>query len=269
MAKTDLTRFIIPVELDNTDQNQIRGDKSFETKDLVFLDSDDEIGDLSNEERITSPTDYAIANGAFQWWQGVSRTGKKGTSAYWLRSAYSKNEADFVSKDGSRVNLYVKRTQLGVCPALHLNLPSIISARRASRDFGKIAHVKDTDGKVIYHTIEFGEYPKTKAANSDELEKLFQEHKISATGKKYVGHIEDAGTGKFTENLEYEYLGQKYVRVKNNRFEEGNWYSDGQKVPGDGYVWIKVEPIAWRIRNWDEMPTSINPKGNGEQHILM
>ena len=29
MAKTDLTRFIIPVELDNTDQNQKMGDKSF------------------------------------------------------------------------------------------------------------------------------------------------------------------------------------------------------------------------------------------------
>lgn len=263
MAKTDLTRFIIPVELDNTDQNQKMGDKSFKTKDLVFLDSDDEIEDLSNEERITSPTDYAIANGAFQWWQGVSRTGKKGTSAYWLRSACSEYEADAVFKGGSRSTIYVETTQLGVCPALHLNLSSIISARSASRNFGKIAHVKDTDGKVIYHTIEFGEYPKTKAANSDELEKLFQKHKISATGKKYVGHIEDANTGKFTENLEYEYLGQKYVRVKNNRFEEGNWYSDGQEVPGDGYVWIKVEPITWRIRNWDEMPTSINPKGNG------
>ena len=264
MAKTDLTRFIIPVELDNTDQNQKMGDKSFKTKDLVFLDSDNEIEDLSNEERITSPTDYAIANGAFQWWQGVSRTGKKGTSAYWLRSAYSEYLADYVTKDGSRNTRYVEMTQLGVCPALHLNLSSIISARSASRDFGKIAHIKDTDGKVIYHTIEFGEYPKTKASNSDELEKLFQEHKIPATGKKYVGHIEDANMGKFTENLEYEYLGQKYVRVKNNRFEEGNWYSDGQKVPESGYVWIKVEPITWKIRNWDEMPTSINPKGNGQ-----
>ncbi len=263
MAKTDLTRFIIPVELENSDQNQRMGDKSFRTKDLVFLDSDDEIEDLSNEERITSPTDYAIANGAFQFSRGVSRTGKKGTSAYWLRSVHSKFTVDDVTEDGSRVYKCVDSTQLGICPALHLNLSSIISARSASRDFGKIAHVKDTDGKVIYHTIEFGEYPKTKAANSDKLEKLFQEHKISATGKKYVGHIEDANTGKFTENLEYEYHGQKYVRVKNNRFGKGNWYSDGQEVPGDGYVWIKVEPITWRIRNWDEMPTSINPKGNG------
>ena len=149
MAKTDLTRFIIPVELDNTDQNQKMGDKSFKTKDLVFLDSDDEIEDLSNEERIISPTDYAIANGAFQWWQGVSRTGKKGTSSYWLRSASFMYEADVVSRDGSRNFMSVYNSPLGVCPALHLNLSSIISARSASRDFGKIAHIKDTDGKVI------------------------------------------------------------------------------------------------------------------------
>ena len=242
MAKTDLTRFIIPVELDNTDQNQKMGDKSFKTKDLVFLDSDDEIKDLSDQERITSLTDYAIANGALQWWDGVSRTGKKGISAYWLRSAFSKDEVDNVSGGGVRYIHYVKETHLGVCPALHLNLSSIISARRASRDFGKIDQVKDKNGAVIYHTIEFGEYPKTKAANSNELElkKLFNNHKISATGKKYVGHI-DSNNESFIENLEYEYRGQKYVRVKNNRYENGNWYSDGQKVPGDGYVWIKVE----------------------------
>lgn len=38
----------------------------------------------------------------------------------WLRSAYSKNNANNVNKDGSRNNKYVKKTQLGVCPDLPL-----------------------------------------------------------------------------------------------------------------------------------------------------
>ena len=261
MTKVDLSKFIIPVELDNTDENQKFGKKSFKTKDLVFLDSDDDMNELSVEEKITTPTDYAIANGAFHWWGGVSRTGKKGTSAYWLRSAFSKDEVYDVLRGGLRDTDYVDRTQLGISPTLHLNLSSIISAQSELHDFGKIAHVKDTDGKVIYHTIEFGKYPKTKETKSDEFENLLKEDKIFPTGKTYTGYLDN---GKFTENLEYEYNGQKYVRVKNNRFEDGNFYSDGQKVPKDGYVWIKVEPITWIIRNWDEMPTSINPQGNGK-----
>ena len=43
MATVDLTRFIIPVELDNTDENQKMGNRSFKTKDYVFLVSDDDI----------------------------------------------------------------------------------------------------------------------------------------------------------------------------------------------------------------------------------
>lgn len=212
MAK--LKNFIERTEIENTDENFEKRNRLFKTTDLVFLDSYSDIRELSDEERITSLTDYAIANGAFQWCDGVSRTGKKGTSSYWQRSAYSQRRVSVVTGAGSCNSIYVEKTQLGVCPALHLNLSSIISARSASRDFGKIAHVKDTDGNVIYHTIEFGEYPKTKAINSDELERLFNEHIIFATGKKYAGHIEDSSKGTFTENLEYAYCGQKYVRVK-------------------------------------------------------
>ncbi len=29
------------------------------------------------------------------------------------------------------------------------------------------------------------------------------------------------------------------------------------------YAWFKVEPIIWIIRNWEDLPTVINPRGNG------
>lgn len=83
MATVDLTRFIIPVELDNTDENQKMGNRSFKTKDYVFLDSDDDIKDLNSKERQTTATDYAVMNGALLRYKDTSFTW------YWLRSAYS------------------------------------------------------------------------------------------------------------------------------------------------------------------------------------
>ena len=29
------------------------------------------------------------------------------------------------------------------------------------------------------------------------------------------------------------------------------------------YAWFKVELIIWIIRNWEDLPTVINPRGNG------
>ncbi|MBO7526439.1 MAG: hypothetical protein J6T74_00915 [Clostridia bacterium] len=265
MGKADISKFIIPVKLANTDLHQISNSTFFSTEDLVYLDSYKDVYNLDKEERVVTPTDYALANGASQCWFVDSKTGKEGTTRYWLRSGASLySDAIYtINKNGEIYEgARVDDKSMGICPAMHLNVDSIISARSMSNNFGKIAHVKDTDGKVIYHTIEFGEYPKTKASNSDELELLFNKNKILATGKKYIGHLEAGSKDKYVENLEYEYQGQKYVRVKSNPFEEKNFYSDGEKISPYGYVWIKVEPITWTIRNWDEMPKSINPKGN-------
>lgn len=90
MATVDLTRFIIPVELDNTDENQKMGNRSFKTKDYVFLDSDDDIKDLNSKERQTTATDYAVMNGA------LLRNKDTSFTWYWLRSAYSENSVHSV-----------------------------------------------------------------------------------------------------------------------------------------------------------------------------
>lgn len=91
MAKIDLKSFIIPTDLSNTDEEQNTGNKRFDTRDLVFLDSSSEVEAYgeSREARKTSPTDYALVNGAFHYWEGKTRTGKKGVANIWLRSAYS------------------------------------------------------------------------------------------------------------------------------------------------------------------------------------
>lgn len=86
MENFKIEDFIEKVYLDNTDQNYNLGDKSFETKDTVFIDSYNEIEGLDDNVRRTSSTDYALAMGAFQSQKYKTFTDKYST-ALWLRSA--------------------------------------------------------------------------------------------------------------------------------------------------------------------------------------
>ena len=273
MAKIDLKNFIIPTTLSNTDADQNMGDSRFDTRDLVFLDSADEIRAYNEdrEQRRSSVTDWALVNGAFHKWQRYTLTGKEGVANHWLRSANSKYRTNVVGNDGDLYNKYVKDNRITLCPALRLNLSSVISARSASGDIFKIGTVENSSGSELYHTIEFGEYPKTYVGNrvNEELEKAYYDGDrfLKSTGKKYLGHVNS--DSKQVCHEEFEYRGQKYVRVNIKLCEDGNFYADKTKIPEDGnWAWIKVEPITWKIRNWDEMPRQINPRGNGSAKFI-
>lgn len=178
MAKINLKSFIIPTILSNTDADQENvGDHSFDTRDLVFLDSDDEIRAYNegSAELSSSVTDWALVNGAFHRWRKYTLTGKEGVTTHWLRSAYSTYSADAINSDGDLNCEYVKSRNSTLCPALRLNLSSVISARNASGAFFKIDTVKNGIGSELYHTIEFGEYPKTYVGEefNDELENAY------------------------------------------------------------------------------------------------
>lgn len=277
----DLRQFIIPVDLENIVERGIESEnEKSRTKDLVFLDSWSEVSSLDGYERekdrATSPTDYALVNGAYQAtpWYDRTKIGKI-SHCYWLRSpSYFAGEVDramVVNIDGSFNATTAIATIHGICPALHLDLESIISTRRALHNFFQLSEVRDKNGNVIYHTAKFGEYPKTKAKNSDAIEEAFSRGSsdIEPTGKRYTGFMSIDRT--FVKNIEYKYCGQKYVRVKLNTPQRG-YYEDGTRMPsydnGDVYVWIKVEPVTWIIRNWDDMPLSINPKGTGKAKFI-
>lgn len=177
---------------------------------------------------------------------------------------------------------------LGLRPALLYHLPSKISTRSALRFKNKqeledkgdelefaIKEVKDENDEVIYHCMQLGERPKTKA--SEELSKILERlyhggelrEEIKATGRWYTdnGQKEDYRDFAGIHSPEFEYKGNKYVREISYPDEDSTEmeFSDGTELGKQGTVrWIKVEPVSWIIRNWDEMPTSINQKGNGK-----
>ena len=287
MNRQDLRSKIIPTTIENTDESQNTGNKKFNTTDLIYLDSYDEQydGKKTDMERRISATDYAQMNNAYIYDNYTTRTGKQTTWA-WLRSAYPRYTVYYVYGDGDRYNSYTKYRAAGLCPSLHYHLPSDISARSAlrflkgqkNRDESEeleqfdIREVQDTTGKTIYHTLQIGEYAKTKVDEnlSRTLESLYHGGKIQegivCTGRWYSSNGQKESYKDYAgkHSPEFEYQGQRYVRVVSYPNDEGDRYSDGTPTGKVGTVrWAKVEPISFVIKNWDEMPKSINPKGNG------
>ncbi len=256
----ELKDFIVRTRLDNTDENQKTGNSAFDTQDYVFFEAYDEIKNLSNDERIAYSSDYAVMNGAVLDGQRKGPKDRQSTW-HWLRSACPQNLVSKVCSDGSLNSHGADGKSAAQCPVLRLNLSSVISARSASRGF-KIEPFKDKSGKILYHTIEFGSYPQDKAKNSDELERLFNAHKLTPTGKTYTGYMKEDGS--FEQNQEFKYGGKKYVRVISKKYDNDSEYKDKTKAPEDGTpMWAEVQPIKWKIKNWGKLPRSINPNGNG------
>ena len=268
MAKFDLKSFIIPTTLQNADANGKNGDSSFDTTDLIYIDDYSAVKNVAQKERVCYPTDYAVMNGAVM--SGDNNGSEKRRSCWtWLRSAYSDGTVLCVHSFAFLYGCYVDDTCVSLRPALQLNLSSVISARSASGDVFKISAVKDKEGKVVCHTIEFGEYPKTYVGDklNEHLESEISRGSLVATGKKYTGHFDNNGIPAYNE--EYMYEGKKFVRVLSVRKDSDSKFLDGTMVPKDGTpLWVKVEPIIWKIRNWDEMPREINPKGTGKAKFI-
>ena len=262
MKMEDLRNKIIPTTIGNTDEFEEMGNKEFDTTDLIYLDSYDEQydGKKTDEERRISATDYAQMNNAYVNKKYETRTGK---SAAWalLRSACGKENVYGVDVDGDWHYVYTNTNFAGLCPSLHYNL--------SSEDEFDIREVKDRRGEIIYHTLQIGEYPKTKVNESlnDTLELLYHGGKIkegiSATGRWYSCNGQKEGYKDYAgkHSPEFEYQGNRYVRVISDLNNNGDSAITEQ---AETARWVKVEPISFEIKNWDEMPKNINPKGTGK-----
>ncbi len=288
MKIKDFRNGIIPRALKNNDcDNKVK--KEYTTTDLVYLDSYKEQfgGSLTDMDRRASPTDHAKIHNVYI---SNSRQTKTGSNScwWWLRSDGNRCTAYYVNNDGDWDNIFSSYMFLGLRPALLYNLPSNISARSVFRIFKRqkvedkgdnleydIKEISDKNGEVIYHCLQLGERPKTKIDEelSKKLESLYHGGRlgegIRATGRWYTDNGQKENYKDFAgvHSPEFEYEGEKYTReiAYPDLESSSRTFSDGTKIGEAGIVrWFKVEPVSWIIRNWDEMPKSINPKGNGK-----
>lgn len=269
MPILDLKKFIVPTLLENTDEKQKFGNKSFQTKDLIYLDSIDEyLKEVKQykKEQYNYPikaTDYAIANGAFY------HNEKETYSNHWLRSAFDSCAIDMVSSV-SRDSLEVPWSQeCTVRPSMRLNVSKIIFAKKIDESLFNIKQATNSAGET-YHAIEFGKFPKSYVG--DSLNKaLERKYKSSITAFRETGNCYTSRIDEYNLLLaskEYEYEGKRYVRLKVHNSKSLTYTFKKSKFKNDSFVWINVEPITWEIRNWDNMPVYLNPNGNGTAEYI-
>ncbi len=282
----DLRNVIVPTNLKTKatfiDNDGILGQlETIFNCDNIYLNGFNDLQrlQLHDYELVTTPSDYAKANG--------------GTGKYFQRSApyfIMGNEEDYnsiilpltqidcIDADGYRCRTAYSSLKMGVVPATRFDIPTILNERKSFPDFGKIASYRNPRfNEEFVHTIEAGFYPQGRAENAEELEKLFQTGKIKPTGKKYTGYLQC--NGEFAKNIEYAYQGNFYVRVLSNNFgydykirynHRNEPIEQLVRVPDKNtvYDWFKVEPLVWVIRNWNDLPTLINPNGSGKANFL-
>ena len=125
--------------------------------------------------------------------------------------------------------------------------------------------------------MELGQYPKSYVGEelNDELERAFitkakhliLNNTLTKTGKSYFTSRLDNKNNNIIHE-EYEYKGEKYVRVNVHLCDSEAVCADGSIITDydttkDNYLWVKVEPIVWTITNWATLPKQINPNGTG------
>lgn len=277
--KVKLKDFVVPTMLENKIvRRPDLGDHK--TEDLVFIRSIGELKKLSKIKPI-KPTDYALMNnstpsfgqvdnrwGCVAWSRTVSYSSFDQCN---LRPLAVDGYVDCVCNDGYDL-AYEGITRFALWPALHLGLESVISARNIDKNAFKMWIC--TRGDEVWRTIEFGEYPKTYVGKelNIKLNELLKEGKLTPTNKTYTGWA-DLDTGRIVHNQEYEFEGNKYVRVKiklNISDSLAQYYFSDETIKRENtkYLWVKVEPIKWVIDNWDMLPTQLNPQGSGEAEYI-
>lgn len=191
-------------------------------------------------------TDYAILNGAKT---SINAKGQR-FGSYWLANVKDVYEGPM--------------DMIAYGPDYTLQRTSTYGAEADVKNIGirpviKYSEIKD-DSKIIetfvypkvylddiYHVIEYGEYPQTIADNNTQsmLEKLLNNKLLNKTGRSFSHDIGNPTSGLFcVENDEYEYDGNRYVRVGNLNSE--GTLSNGQKA-NKSFYWVKVEPIKWIV----------------------
>ena len=153
----DLKSFIVPTVLSNTDLDYKTGNRTFNTKDFVFLDSYDEINTYNRnpDQLMVSTTDWCLVNEGFHSLKRSTLTGKRGTASCWLRSAWAGTQVRLIRWDGEFNKDRVNLEAITICPSLCLDIEAVVDARKESSKNFKIRTVKNPAGKKLYHTIEF------------------------------------------------------------------------------------------------------------------
>lgn len=244
--------------LQNTDKKQKLGNRNFDTRDYVFIVGSEDKESFYPLFSFLPMTDYALMNNG------------TGVGNYFTRKAIFSTS---VYGKGPNTFSYIKDVcdnSCGIRPSLNLNISFFTYLNKKLPFKFQILGERNSYTNQVHHYIQFGEMPKTKVVEARKkiLDEKFNKGKLNKTNKTYLGWY-NPDNGNFVKNLEYELDGQKYVRTFVKKNANAKKYKDGSPIDSSYiYEWTKVEPLIWDIKNWDELPSNLNPNGTGSANYI-
>lgn len=181
-----------------------------------------------------SMTDFSCIVGCKSASKKYYTSDRKNSSEWWTNTKVKNREVYSILVNGTLNSSFISNN-CGVRPALVY--PGDIS------NYYNI--IKDSSG---LDAILCGEYPQylANSRTATVLERKYKENKLKTTGKYYTLPTE---CGRDTKCLEYEYNGNKYIRIYCDiGLYDGYIFSSGGWIVG-GWYWVKVAPIVWFVES--------------------
>lgn len=220
--------------------------------DFTFLSTDEifdnPIGIIEKRGTKAAISDFSILRGGYvsdsYKIDGGSTLGDR-SGYYWTTTQYSDSFARVVNDYGNRIWSSTNKRRDGCRPALKFSSIDSILANAVSINTA-------SDG---IKEVEYGYYPQNAVEKmmQDILESGYNNGLLKQTGNKYtvdeVAYDDYSASFSGVDIEEYEYNGDRYVRVLVNSCYDGNKFtlSNGESYKDGDYVWVKVEPIKWLI----------------------
>ena len=221
-------------------------DFAFLTEEQCF--GDDKLDILKKRGTKVAITDFSILLGGevFDYYHIDTDSSLEGRTAYyWTKSDDRDGDVRAVAASGKwSCTQPVSDRAYGARPALPFSEVSSIPTNGES--------VKRAKDGVL--EVEYGYYPQ-KAVSRDmqeRLERAYRSRNISKTRNSYTTDSRryNAYNKKFApkQHEEYEYNGKRYVRVKANSYNGGDFILSNDEEYGDGdNVWVEVLPVKWLV----------------------
>lgn len=195
----------------------------------------------------TAITDYAVLNGAKT---GVNRKGER-YGIYWLantKDIYT-GPMDMIAYGPDttlqKTNTYAAQSTdktIGIRPSIKFS-----EIEKEAKIISTFIYPKAFRDE-IYHIIEYGEYPQDIADSDTQviLDSLYRKNALNKTGRSYSHDTGNPSDGLYCiSDEEYEYEGNKYIRVEN--LNPQGILSNGKPAGVKKYYWVKVEPVKWLV----------------------
>ena len=287
----NLKQFLQPIAFSDTKN----GYKAIFKDDLVGL-----VGAVK-ELKCGEPTDFALVTGVHECDKGFGFQSWTINTVIDLYR-YAHDEIPTLLSKAYKAYPHGKKqygfsSNIGVSPYIRLNLEKTLEYLEKTGQANPTIH--DINGDSQY--ILFGEYPQTLCSMSEnfaietiysgmlisQLEGVpykpkYKEDELIETGKRYLLGVENSNQrGTLGASIvgvqtgsEILFRNQKYVKVPRNDYHKiaSSVLSNGKEIRKTidckgSNLWaaffMKVEPIKWRILNWNDMPKAINPVGTG------